>query len=172
LTYKQATVGKFLWRLFDEVKNLSDVSNEKKVNFLIFAAEGGSEDAILMLVNAYKHGWYELEQNDAKSLELSEKYATQGSEIGVNHLLILNASRENELELENSNILKLAEKHAAQGSEKAIYHLLNAYRYGWYKVQINHSKWIELMEFYASKGSQTASGMLKRYLNIRQRTQQ
>ncbi len=79
-SYQQIVKGDALWNKFEKIRNSSHHSNSAKLELLIEDAECGNEKAIDYLLNAYEFGWYGLEENNPKGLELAQKHTTFGSE--------------------------------------------------------------------------------------------
>jgi len=86
-TYEQIVNGYKHLDKFNKIVNSVDVANEKKLNYLINAAEDGCEVAIRMLLDAYVHGRYGLQANNPEGLNLAIKYADKRSEKAIDCLL-------------------------------------------------------------------------------------
>lgn len=113
-TYKQIVIGHEHWDKFNEIKNLNDVTNEKKTVLLINAAEKGTEKAIRYLLYADLFDNYGVQKDDPEGLVLALKHADLGSEVAIYYLFHYGIHKDDPQGLE------LAQKYAAKGSRAAL----------------------------------------------------
>ena len=155
-TYQQIVKGNECWYKFNEIKDLNDVANEEKLTFLKDAADQGSEEAISHLLCTYLNGYYGLNANDPKGLELAQKYADLDSERAIYHLLEAYRDGLYGLNANDPKGLVLAQKYVKEGSEWAIDHFLDAYERDLYGDQKYDSEIFKLVTTLVIKGNSKA----------------